>query len=684
MDVRCARCGTEYEFDDALVSERGTTVKCTNCGHQFKVYAGARPGGGPEKWVVRKASGRELVYTSLRDLQRAIAQRQVGPSDLLSRTGSALRPLSSIAELEPFFQSQRPAPVVPGASSTLLGMSPAGVSRPPPAAPPSPEVGAAPAPDLHAAPQSEPATVRRNPMPHLEGGGPALEGPVARAPAVPAAASEPAPISSQGRRVLTPTPSAQAGGFLNYDESLSDPRYIPGGPSRSSRAKWIVGLIVLGAVVFLGATVGRKYLARFTPTSAQPSPGVAPDARVAAMLKAGSEALSAGDLEGAKEQFDKATVLAEHDPAVLAAIARLAATRADIHWLALQIIDDDDDTTRAIEKKQLARRVEQAEEATRNARAAGTEDQAVLRAQVDTYRLKGELDKARELVSSLSPSSSEPETAYVLAALDMAEPNPVWNTVIDRLRTAAGVEGEMGRARAALVVALAKAGQASQAQRELDKLAAAENPHPLLPRLKAFVESIPRDAGASGQTESDEAIEDGVEPGAPERSGTTRDFRRLLEDASRAKKAGDLDRAERLYRAARDQQPDNVEALAGLGDIARLRGDETAAARSYDAVVKANPNFLPALVARAEQKWASGDRAGAIVLYRQVLQKAGTGSPYGQKAQARISEFQSSLRPGAQEAPEQPAPPAEPAQPAPPQEPERPHIDTTDLPEFQQ
>src|SRR3954463_4698619 len=86
MDVQCSACGTEYDFDDALVSERGTTVKCTNCGHQFKVFPGGA-GGAPERWIVRKNSGRELVYTSLRDLQRAIAQRQVGPADLLSRGG---------------------------------------------------------------------------------------------------------------------------------------------------------------------------------------------------------------------------------------------------------------------------------------------------------------------------------------------------------------------------------------------------------------------------------------------------------------------------------------------------------------------------------------------------------------------------------------------------------------------
>jgi predicted Zn finger-like uncharacterized protein len=45
MAVVCDRCRAEYEFDDALVSERGTTVKCTNCGHQFKIY---RPASHPD------------------------------------------------------------------------------------------------------------------------------------------------------------------------------------------------------------------------------------------------------------------------------------------------------------------------------------------------------------------------------------------------------------------------------------------------------------------------------------------------------------------------------------------------------------------------------------------------------------------------------------------------------------
>src|SRR5580658_6163990 len=111
MDVQCERCKTEYEFDDALVSGRGTTVKCTNCGFQFKV----KPRGDArynERWTVRTNAGREFVFTTLRELQRAITQRQVGRGDTLSRGNGPSRPLATISELEPFFHdSDRPAPI---------------------------------------------------------------------------------------------------------------------------------------------------------------------------------------------------------------------------------------------------------------------------------------------------------------------------------------------------------------------------------------------------------------------------------------------------------------------------------------------------------------------------------------------------------------------------------------------
>ena len=80
----CERCRTAYEFDDALVSERGTTVKCTNCGHQFKVRR-VVPTTGPDVWIVRTVDGREIEFSALRDLQAAIYDNRVTREDVLVR-----------------------------------------------------------------------------------------------------------------------------------------------------------------------------------------------------------------------------------------------------------------------------------------------------------------------------------------------------------------------------------------------------------------------------------------------------------------------------------------------------------------------------------------------------------------------------------------------------------------------
>ena len=37
MDVRCEKCQTEYELDESKLKPGGVTVKCTTCGHMFKV-----------------------------------------------------------------------------------------------------------------------------------------------------------------------------------------------------------------------------------------------------------------------------------------------------------------------------------------------------------------------------------------------------------------------------------------------------------------------------------------------------------------------------------------------------------------------------------------------------------------------------------------------------------------------
>ncbi|MBC7174310.1 MAG: zinc-ribbon domain-containing protein, partial [Polyangiaceae bacterium] len=105
MDVTCERCGTDYEFDETLVSDRGTTVKCTQCGHLFKVF---RPDAGADghreaMWRVRRRDGSLEIVPTLRDLQRRIMQGALSPDDEISASGQPWKRLGAIAELESFF-----------------------------------------------------------------------------------------------------------------------------------------------------------------------------------------------------------------------------------------------------------------------------------------------------------------------------------------------------------------------------------------------------------------------------------------------------------------------------------------------------------------------------------------------------------------------------------------------------
>ena len=121
MDVVCGRCRAEYEFDDALISERGTTVRCTNCGLQFKVFPplGQR---SPEIWrlfLPDDPTQPVAEFSSLARLQKAISRGEVGPDHLLSRGTEAARRLSEIVELRPLLQ--QPPSIPPPSSSGREG-----------------------------------------------------------------------------------------------------------------------------------------------------------------------------------------------------------------------------------------------------------------------------------------------------------------------------------------------------------------------------------------------------------------------------------------------------------------------------------------------------------------------------------------------------------------------------------
>jgi predicted Zn finger-like uncharacterized protein len=670
MDVQCERCKTEYEFDDALVTGRGTTVRCSHCGHQFKVRGTDGRDGATDQWSVQTTAGHRLTFLSLRELQRAILAREVTRNDVLARGSGPARPLGTIAELEPVFDaragSRRPpvevgavtartplAPSVPEpggeaqGSATRTGswgVAPADGALPVPpmrrmidtlrpvdgAPPPSPSQSF-PAPTVESLPlvSARPYAFGQAAMARPGSESPVtLHGPVAPsyAPALFEGSSAAPPLARSSRAPM-PTGDDELPPMRGWQPSLSDESYPP---SRRRRVGgWVVAFVLLLAVGVGGWVFARPYLVGRRAKAA-----VELDARARSFVVEGEMALADGNLDLSQEDFDKASVLAEQDPRVLLDEARVSAAKTDVPWLALRLLPptsaDELRATRAL----LADRIPRTGKAADDALAAAPEDPAAFRAKVDALRLAGDNDAARGFVGRVGAQVSQPETAYVLAALDLAESAPLWTTVIDRLRLAAAGEGNAGRARAALVYALAKSGDGSGARAELAGLDALSRPYPLLPQLHAFVDraagkisldggvvsDVPRAPGATPSSPSLAA--GGASAGSPVPGLSTN----AMQAASQAIKKGDWVRARQIYEALVAHNPGDSEALAGLGDVDRARGNTAGAVVAYRRALAVNPSYLPALLGVADTQWSTGDRGSARRAYRDIVDRFPEGT----------------------------------------------------------
>src|SRR5579864_5876929 len=69
MDVRCEKCQTEYELDESRLKPGGVTVKCTNCGHMFKIRKRTPTNVGlpTVDARTRPASGKQPVVPSVHE-----------------------------------------------------------------------------------------------------------------------------------------------------------------------------------------------------------------------------------------------------------------------------------------------------------------------------------------------------------------------------------------------------------------------------------------------------------------------------------------------------------------------------------------------------------------------------------------------------------------------------------------
>lgn len=101
MDIRCERCGTEYEIDDARVTDAGVSVKCSTCELVFTVRAGM-PASQSSGFQIRRDGQLLAACPDLATAQRWVSERRLLRSDELDRDGARTR-LGEVPELLPFF-----------------------------------------------------------------------------------------------------------------------------------------------------------------------------------------------------------------------------------------------------------------------------------------------------------------------------------------------------------------------------------------------------------------------------------------------------------------------------------------------------------------------------------------------------------------------------------------------------
>jgi predicted Zn finger-like uncharacterized protein len=114
MDVRCERCQTEYEVEDASVSDLGTEVQCSDCGHLFMVKRALTPvsvaalpvsreSHAGASWKLMTTFGQSHELRDLTQLHKWIIERRVTRNDKVSEDGESWQTLGSMSELIPFF-----------------------------------------------------------------------------------------------------------------------------------------------------------------------------------------------------------------------------------------------------------------------------------------------------------------------------------------------------------------------------------------------------------------------------------------------------------------------------------------------------------------------------------------------------------------------------------------------------
>ncbi|MBW2685128.1 MAG: zinc-ribbon domain-containing protein, partial [Deltaproteobacteria bacterium] len=563
MDVTCERCGTEYEFDETLLSGRGTSVKCTNCGHVFKVYPRAQEEAdrATSSWRLKLKDGSIDTIDTLRELQRRIATGELTPASEIARGEEDWKTLGSIPELETFFQAAGakvpsrdirsplpPSPVPPAPTEkdsslppgkrprqpTLLGVMPVArvIEETGAAAGSAPEAESAsvsePGTEAGSAPEAESASVSE-PGTEVEavsesgteavavtepGPEPTYQSPYVSPSMPPPAEIEdaefqeaPRVVSGSSARRSTPPPA--------YYEDDDDIPELPG--RGSSPLRWLLLIVAVGGLALMGTQWER--VARLFGIGSDPALIAAGVSEGHAGLAEGHPKAYAGAIEAYGHSIEAG---GDRDPEILAGLSHAYA-------LAAQAQIDDGAPGESIESLSAA-----ALTTAQSAVEIEPRDLDAKLALTDALRLAGDIAEAR-IVLEEARSMSFSRTAEffrVDARLSAAESNGGLENGLRSAKQAAELAPDGVPYLLLLARAQRAAGEDVDARVPLETILADRPAHPVAAKLMAEIVSAEAeavaDAGVAAEagteaaagTEAETAAETGAETGTAAEAGT--------------------------------------------------------------------------------------------------------------------------------------------------------------------
>lgn len=652
MDVTCDRCGTDYEFEEALVSMRGTTVKCTQCGHLFKVWkqeaeapAAAPATESPEAhgWTVRRADGSTHRLGSLAELTRAIGEGTFSREDEVSRTGKAWKKIGDIEELQTFFPDAAGAASEASAQRSRRRTASPDLGLPKPA----PETATLPRGVGSVPPPSPPPASARPPEPAQDGWRPPARqrkssrfeslGEEVDLDGRGAVRSPPSSPSVSVKPAANPSPSAAPASDLDAATTARrravslpppppPPRPAAREPARSSYA-WLWTLLLVASAAGAGGFLLWPRLAeRMTP-----EPQGDPTAEFVARADAAFATHRIQHFEDAITEYVKALAFHESDPHILSSISRVYAVWAQELAFKVQL------SAKQVGRKDLDRRSEivalekeqrqLAEQAKRYAETAARKNPGNEEAEIalaDALRLTGNLVAARSELDRARTTESTPsgETLRVAALLAIDEAKGDMRAGVKLASQAVAQEPELIRTRLLLARALLADGDLDGVRYHLSAVETRDRGHPGVLSVQQLIELLqappkPLDAGTDAGPQAKPVVDPDAPPENLSHEGYISRGQFLLEQ-------GEVAAAKRMFEQALFIKPSSAKAHTGLGYVALEKGRAQLAVEHF--LPAARAGNLEALIGLGDAYRRLNRPRDALKAYQNYLSREPNGA----------------------------------------------------------